>query len=357
MRLLLLTERPYLPQQIGGREMVIHETAEALLESGHQPIVMSSLDSGNWMFFKNRLRSKISGAEYPLDHLMGYPVYRGWDWQRGLGDVVRKSRPDMAIVESTALKYLDALGKLGIPAALRLHDTALHTLGGDPGAYRTDQFIAVSSYLADRFFQKYGFHPAVLPPLVHKERCATPTTRNKVVFVNPRPVKGGDLAIAIARACPDIPFLFFQAWTEDEQVKALKEQARALPNIEWRPSVMDAREIYKEAHTVLIPSQADETWGRMATEAHFNGIPVIASRRGGLLESVGPGGILLDPKSAAEEWIQTMRRLWDDPAHYQSLCRAALDYSRRDEIAAPSIMNKLLGILQGVAAGAPAPVA
>lgn len=346
MRILLITHRPYLPQQVGGREMAIHETAQALLQSGHEPIVMCGLEPGNFIFYKNRIRSKLTTIEYPEDRLLGYPVFRGWTWQCGLMEISRKYKPAVAVVECTSLQYLDALGELGIPAVLRLHDMALHTLGGDPRRYGASRFIAVSSYLADKFESRHGFRPIVLPPLVRKQRCVTETTRKTVVFANPRPVKGGDLAIEIAKNCPDIHFQFFQAWTMDDTVRSLQEQARKLENVQWRPSVMDARELYREARIVLIPSRADETWGRMATEAHFNGIPVIASRRGGLIESVGTGGILLDPDASTAVWTDAVRRLWDDRDYYDSLSQSALSYSRRKEISTEWIMAEFLRILQ-----------
>ena len=37
------------------------------------------------------------------------------------------------------------------------------------------------------------------------------------------------------------------------------------------------------------------TFGRIAVEPQFSGIPVVASDRGGLPEAVGPGGVLIDP--------------------------------------------------------------
>jgi glycosyltransferase involved in cell wall biosynthesis len=175
-------------------------------------------------------------------------------------------------------------------------------------------------------------------------------TRKKIVFVNPRPVKGGDIAISVARNCPDIPFTFFQAWTLDSQVIELMKQAKSLRNVEWRSPVMDAKEIYKDAHTMLIPSRADETWGRIATEAHFNGIPVIASRRGGLVESVGPGGILLEPTASAEQWTEATRNIWDDPKYYAELSQSALQFSCRHDISERAIMGQFMMVLEQVTA-------
>lgn len=345
MRILMISVHPYLPQQIGGRECAIHETAVEMLHSGHEPMVMSGLTSGNWTFFRNKFLGKLTHTRYPKDMYAGYSVFRGWEWEMGLREIVARHRPDAAIIECSSLPYASLLRQLGIPAVLRIHDTAFHTFGDDPRNFPDLPFIAVSDYLADRFEKAYGFRPAVMPPLVTRARCEVSSTRSKVVFVNPRPVKGAEVALAMAEACPDIPFVFFEAWTGGPEVEALRQRAARLPNVEWRRSEADARKLYEHAHTILIPSQADETWGRMATEAHYNGIPVIASRRGGLVESVGPGGVLLDPKAKLDEWIGALRKLWDDRAYYQSLCETARTYANRPEIQSETIMDALYALI------------
>ncbi len=63
------------------------------------------------------------------------------------------------------------------------------------------------------------------------------------------------------------------------------------------------KQVYRSAKLILMPSMWEEAWGRVATEAQFSGIPVIASNRGGLPESVGPGGVLLDPDGPLEPWV------------------------------------------------------
>lgn len=347
MRILFITDRPYLPQQIGGREMVIHETIQALASYGsNDNSVMSCLEPKKWLTLKNRVISRLTGVKYPVDVDMGYKVHRGWDWKDGLKKVVEKSKPDIAVVECTSLKYSSELEKIGIPSVVRLHDSALNTLGGVPKTYRASQFIAVSNYLASAFEREFGIRPTEIPPIVRKERCVTQTTRKGIVFVNPRFVKGSDIVLAVAKNCPDIPFVFFHGWTMDEEVKDLMLKAKNFNNIQWRPSVMNAKEIYKDAHTVLIPSRGNETWGRIATEAHFNAIPAIASRRGGLVESVGSGGVLLEPDAGNEEWTLMVKRFWNDRAYYSNQCQSSLRYSQRPEISSEVIMDTFLKCLR-----------
>ncbi len=55
---------------------------------------------------------------------------------------------------------------------------------------------------------------------------------------------------------------------------------------------MDTRSVYAATRVLLVPSQwKAETWGRVASEAQFSGIPVLASDVGGSPEAVAPGGV------------------------------------------------------------------
>jgi glycosyltransferase involved in cell wall biosynthesis len=88
---------------------------------------------------------------------------------------------------------------------------------------------------------------------------------------------------------------------------------------------------------LLVPSVFDEPFGRVAAEAMINGIPPIVSNRGGLPETVGMGGIVLNlpdwlrPGTAqvpteeeTQPWFDAVIRLWDDPAEYERASTAAL---------------------------------
>src|SRR5690606_33115157 len=115
---------------------------------------------------------------------------------------------------------------------------------------------------------------AVLPPLVEPALYQTPTSRRHVTMINPRQIKGGGIALQIAELCPDIPFVFVEAWTgRDAFVESLRDSAARLPNVTWRRSTPDIRRILRSTRVMLMPSQWEETWGRIATEAHISGIP------------------------------------------------------------------------------------
>ena len=105
------------------------------------------------------------------------------------------------------------------------------------------------------------------------------------------------------------------------------------------------RKVYRTAKLVLVPSQWRETWGRIVTEAHFNGIPVLASDRGGLPESVGPGGIVVSSSAAISEWESALSRMWDDASEYQRLCHAAFEYSKRQAIQPEYLLTRFVTLL------------
>jgi hypothetical protein len=90
-----------------------------------------------------------------------------------------------------------------------------------------------------------------------------------------------------------------------------------------------------------MPSLAENA-GFVAMEAMTSGIPVLASNRGGLPETIGDAAPLMEiparytPETldlpTAEEvepWVQTILRLWDDAAEHERWRRAALARARQ----------------------------
>ena len=86
--------------------------------------------------------------------------------------------------------------------------------------------------------------------------------------------------------------------------------------------------VYGRTKILLAPSKWEEAWGRVASEAHCSGIPVVGSRRGGLPEAIGEGGIVLDYDAPLDDWVASIRQLWNDADHYDRLSAAALSLFR-----------------------------
>ena len=72
--------------------------------------------------------------------------------------------------------------------------------------------------------------------------------------------------------------------------------------ITWHGFVSDPRTIYENLAVVAVPSRGVESFGLSAMEAAFFGLPVVASRCGGLAEIIEDGetGFLVEPENSSE---------------------------------------------------------
>jgi glycosyltransferase involved in cell wall biosynthesis len=333
MRILFTSGRAFLPQASGGVQSSTMQLCSMLAARGHEVAVMCRLIGGDWTALESRVRRRLSKSRFSCDQKLGLPVYRAWD-PTDATEVVREFRPDVAIVQSgDTMAIARSLQGLGVPVALYLRHVEFEDMGGSPADLVDARFIANSAFTASRYAEAFGIESTVIPPFVDRSLYQTPTTRETVTFINPYPVKGCDIALAVAAGCPDIPFLFCESWPINDALRAYLDQRLAsLPNVTLRARTDNMKSIYSKTRILFAPSKWEEAWGRVATEAQFCGIPVLGSLRGGLPEAVGPGGVLVDGDATAGAWIAALRRLWDDPEHYRRVSEAALAHAARPEI-------------------------
>jgi len=169
-----------------------------------------------------------------------------------------------------------------------------------------------------------------------------------VTFVNPEPRKGvfvfARIAELLSQRRPDIPLLVVEGASKASDLAKLGIDLSGVKNLRVMPNTPDARQFLAATKLLLMPSLMENA-ALVAMEAMFNGIPVLASSRGGLPEMVGggpytdslpAGGMLFDIPArytpecrdlpAAEEvqpWVEKIIRLWDDAAEYGRWSRAA----------------------------------
>lgn len=127
------------------------------------------------------------------------------------------------------------------------------------------------------------------------------------------------MALRLAEAFPERPFLFLEGARPSPRWVA---RARRLANVTCLPWTTDMEDVFARTRVLLVPSLWEEPFGRLPVEAGFWGIPSVASRRGGLPESVGDGGLLVAPEGGLAEWVEAVRAL-DDPGRYLVMSTAA----------------------------------
>lgn len=342
LRLLFATNYLHFPQGGGGAERNTHELCLALREHGVEPAVMSGLQpDGSRVFRINQLKRGILTRQlYPRDTGCGYPVFRGWA-EGGAAEVVGRFRPDAVVVQSTHPEaLLRAFTALGLPLAAYQHEVEeLGHLRQHAGAV---PFLANSGFTARRLLEQCGIEAEVILPLIDRRHYAVETRPERVLFVNTTARKGLAIALGLARARPDIAFDFTTSWTlKPPQREALEREAREAGNVTLHAPTRDMRPLYARARVLLAPSQWEEAWGRVATEAHVNGIPVVGSDRGGLPDAIGPGGAIVPAEAPLDAWLAALAGVWDDAGRYEALSRAARAYGERPEIQPATIACKL----------------
>ena len=225
---------------------------------------------------------------------------------------------------------------------------------------RADIFRPVDAVLVpSRFAQAHyrrtlGLECTAIPGPWDWTRVQCPEVQGRyVTFVNPQPEKGvfifARIAWELARRRPDIPLLVVEGRGGAEWLQRAGLDRRTLANLYVMRNTPDPRDFYRASRLVLAPSLWQESFARVAVEALINGIPVLASTRGGMpeaLEHAGfqfpvpeqytPASRVLPTAAEVAPWVETIIRLWDDAAFYeqeQRRCRAAAEAWRPERLA------------------------
>ncbi|MBK0421969.1 glycosyltransferase [Leucobacter sp. CSA2] len=173
-----------------------------------------------------------------------------------------------------------------------------------------------------------------------------------VVLGRVQPLKGQDLAIraigALMKLDPELaartelliagePTPGGEAWAAG--LPHLAEELGATDHVRFLPAQgrSEAARLLATADLALVPSRS-ETFGLVAVEAAACGVPTIAGRHTGLLESApdGRSAILVDGRDPAD-WARAIHGLLRDPARRSALGASArafaltLDWARHAE--------------------------
>ena len=338
MKILFVTTYYHAPQSYGGLSMTLDQLCRKHMKRGHKVTVLAGMKHGGLFAWKSLTKMKIngiiSGHKITRDTGLGYPVWRTWFPWEEIEYVASKEKPDLIIaMGGKVVLTVLAARKTGIPVLAQVHDVEFHFHGGDFKELGNVPCVANSKFTAETYRRAFGVKPTVVYPFIAPEKYRTETTRENVTFINPLPWKGRNLALEIARLCPEIPFSFVgNPLLPEEKAADVMPAFAALPNVTLVPDQDDMRKVYGKCKILLVPSLWEEAYGRVATEAQISGIPVIASARGGLPEAVGPGGILLDPEGPADEWVKAIRKLWHDDKYYAETAAAAITHAQRPEM-------------------------
>jgi glycosyltransferase involved in cell wall biosynthesis len=202
-----------------------------------------------------------------------------------------------------------------------------------------DAVLTPSEFLANRYREAIGGESTPLPTPLDLEDCLAPE-RDPIFFtmVNPSVEKGlfffARLAEELALRHPEIAVLAI----ESRGTAGMVVQAGLSGGFDLRrhesilvgSSVPKPRDIFATCRALLVPSVWEEASGRVVAEALVNGVPVLVSGRGGLVESANGSGFVLPipaamspmdriPPSAeaVRPWVDVIAKLAFDESFYQ----------------------------------------
>jgi glycosyltransferase involved in cell wall biosynthesis len=161
-----------------------------------------------------------------------------------------------------------------------------------------------------------------------KIRIDEPFQGDCITIVNANQNKGINQFIEIAKRMPERKFLAVIPYYGELRPPP------APSNVEWIPFDDDVRNILKRTRILLMPSYY-ESFGRIAVEAMYNGIPVIYSKPAinpknitgsteGMEEWIKPAGIPCERENI-DEWLNHIISL-DDETVYTNRCQIVKEH-------------------------------
>lgn len=320
LRILFLKKDLFIPELYAGTELATHYLCRGLIERGHRVAVAVKSD-----------RSELNVHQQPkCDEDCGYPVYRARRFDDAAAKSITEFRPDVVVCQEPGewIGFDKFDGFKGMAIVLYCH--SFDWVPGVPAPIR-ERAVYVANSAATAAFLKttHGIGSVIVPPVFGIDRFGTLERHgNDVLFVGILMRKGADIALQIAKARPNVSFVFVESWPGDPNITTpLRRLAANLMNVRLLPNQPDLGGLLRTTRLLLMPSRVPEGWGRTASEAQLCGIPVLGSSLGQLGSTIGPGGIALDPDAGLPTWLRAFDSIWNDEAYYQALSRRAKDHA------------------------------
>jgi len=261
--------------------------------------------------------------------------------------LIEQTRPDVLIAHDADRLTAEAVRrgrKQDLRTALRLRDRGPH----DPGAVLAADAILVPSLdLADELHESTGRPCLVLPDFLDPSTVRADAGDHKyLAYFDPGPANGlaafARIADELGRLRPDIPLLVVAGPEGRAALDACGLDLKRHNTVNLMRTPADPRVAWGRVRAVLMPDLDGSCTPDAVVAAILNGLPVVASDRGALPETLGGAATILplpDRLTAATTilptadevapWVEAIVRLWDDQAHHDEQRRRAEVEARR----------------------------
>jgi len=375
----------YAPHVLGGTERVVQTLAETLLARGHDPVVVCT------GAHRGIRRERVGGVSvysvglqnvYPLLPLerrrsFARPIWHAMDTMnsgmaRALGGILDDERP--AVMHTHNLTGFSVLAwsaarERGVAIVHTLHDyyllcprstmftnganchrqhptCALYSWPRVKLSSRVHAVVGVSRFVLERHLA-YGAFPRAETHVIgnpcaarasEPSSRASATCRLRIGYLGRlEAAKGIEMLLTAVEGLACDRWELHVAGRGNADIERHLRARFADPRIQFH-GFIDRDELLAKIDVLVVPSLSHETFGLVATEAFAAGLPVVASRRGGLGEVVTDGvtGALFEPDHPGE-----LRAILDafvaEPSRARQMRDACLDRSRDFE---PAVISE-----------------
>lgn len=366
MKILLTMNLPYFPIH-GGANKINRSIAEGLAEREHSvEVVVPALGVPSRLTHRQFIDGLASSGitvvanrkhdTFILNGVTVHAVREPTQLRNCLLEQLEEFRPDWTLLssEDPSHNLLDAVLKVCPDKVIYLVHTVSFLPFGPQAFFpsqgraklieRVAAVVSISNFVA-RYIKQWGglesqviywpsYGTGPFPDLSCFES-------GFVTMVNPCAIKGVSILLALAHSLPEVEFAAVLTWG------AVAEDRRALErlaNVRLLEPVADIEQILSRTRVLLMPSLWEESFGLMAVEAMLRGIPVLASKIGGLPEAKLGTDFLLPvrpiqrfgerlnenvlplpivPEQDTGPWSDSLQRLLSDREFYETQSRAA----------------------------------
>jgi glycosyltransferase involved in cell wall biosynthesis len=270
-------------------------------------------------------------------------VYRGFNWTYYTN--AERELVTANILSTPHYPFLPIVRRLNMqfrkPMLITMHFGENMEYINSPSKYEWAEFIwVISNHMKEHaqnllknpsFFKSVeSIRPIMLEHEIKMYDRDTLPPGDCITMINANVMKGLPLFLELAKKFPDRKFLAVRPYYN---VIAVPEN---IPNIEWMNLQDDIRTVLARTRLLIAPSMY-ESWGRVAFEAMYNGIPVIYSKpmardnpaarpsgsTEGMHEWIGESQLGCNYMNF-EEWASAIETL-DDPEEYARYSKQGYD--------------------------------
>jgi glycosyltransferase involved in cell wall biosynthesis len=274
----------YPPKHNCGSELMAHHINKYLISQGHEVRVI--LMQAKMHNIKTPYRyDEVEVIGDPLDSL---DTYR---WA------------DVILTHLDYTKWAITMAKLvKRPICCFIHSHYTYEPNPIPDA-RSDVHIVYNSKWVKEYLRYQWSNMIMYPPCdpSYYNVCEDPWQNKYITMISINENKGGYILYRVAKALPYAKFIGVYGSYDDGglQMEIAQKILNECPNVELVPNNPDILSVYKRTRILLMPSRY-ESWGRTATEAMCNGIPVICTDTKGLRENCGDAGLYIPDRGPCE---------------------------------------------------------